>query len=138
MAILKTRPGLEVDILVNGGVLTEYVNNEEPEDNSTVTKYVEAHSGKEFVVKYKSYDPFPQTRDVRFVIYLDGRSADSSCVRAEELYTFGGFTKRGRRSKTGTKSFTQNFLFRNLEISKCTLMKSDVPRSCVPRKPTHK
>ena len=45
MAVLTSRPGLKVNILVHGEVLTEHVNDEEPEDNSTVINYLEAQSG---------------------------------------------------------------------------------------------
>jgi hypothetical protein len=53
MAMLHICPGFEVQILVNGQVLPEYEKEKEPEDDDTVTKYVEAQSGKEFAIKYK-------------------------------------------------------------------------------------
>jgi hypothetical protein len=53
MAIVKSHPGLEAQILVNGQALHEYEKEEEPEDDDTVTRYVEAQSGTEFAIWYK-------------------------------------------------------------------------------------
>jgi hypothetical protein len=53
MAILDAVPALEFQILVDGQPLPEYENEEEPQDEDTVTKYIEAQSGKEFASKYK-------------------------------------------------------------------------------------
>jgi hypothetical protein len=111
----------------------EYENDEEPEDNNTVTKYVEVQSGKEFAIWYKSSSPFHRKHDVRVTPYMDNKADSGTDFRYEKLFYANGYTKTGPITAKGTKYFKQNYLFRKLAISKCTcLSTASMERTSLP------
>lgn len=59
MAIHKDNPGLTIKIMANGKPLREYGNASEKTGSDEVTKYIEAQSGVEFMIRYKLSRPFP-------------------------------------------------------------------------------
>lgn len=54
MAISDDLPGFEVTISVNGEALKEYTDSTLQEEERTVTRYIEAVSGREFSVSLKA------------------------------------------------------------------------------------
>jgi hypothetical protein len=129
MAILDAVPGLEFQILVDGQPLPEYENEEEPQDDDTVTKYIEAQSGKKFAIKYKFNNSFHRKHHVRVNVYVDG-GLDYVCrnmwgkdnCKVEWI-------NLGPISKVGTRYFQQKFLFRELVVSKCKCPRMAFKRS---------
>jgi len=72
MAIHKDYPGLEVEIIANGGALREYADdNGEPQSHTTTT-YVEATSGDCFAVRLTISKSLLVEYGVWAVIRIDG------------------------------------------------------------------
>lgn len=72
MAIHPAYPGLEVEILVDGAALPEYVDSEVVDDEETVTRYVEASSGAAFAVRCSLPKTLFTAHSVLLAIDIDG------------------------------------------------------------------
>ncbi len=75
MAIFKGVDGIEVTILVDGKDLKEYVDENSQEEERTVSKYVEAVSGKSFAVRCRVSKKAKFKGDaISINVYADGKS----------------------------------------------------------------
>jgi hypothetical protein len=117
MAIHSDYPGLNVQIIVNGQPLPEYVDNDEPSSPKGSTQYVEAKSGSEFMVNASFSPPFPAA-DVSFKIKLDGNTVKTSLRDKSTLLTANGHSFGGALSKSGDNWFEAKFCFAALDIGK--------------------
>jgi hypothetical protein len=72
MAIHNSCPGLNVQVIVGGQPLTEYIDQDVSQNPHSVTAYVEAVSGAQFEINSTFTVPFPLA-DVSCAIYLDGK-----------------------------------------------------------------
>ena len=85
MAITDTAPGLEVTILVDGKPLKEYRNADDPDEEGTITRWIEAADGKNFVVHIKAGKNFKYKAEVLgCTIYTDGNRVSSPLIRPSE------------------------------------------------------
>jgi hypothetical protein len=116
MAIVDGCPGLACEIVVDGQAVTEYLDEDEPEANNTVIRYVEAQSGKVFAIKSKFNDLFPQKLAVKASFFLDGRWTQNKNYTPERLK--GDHICKGPVSTIGNQSFQQNYMFKELVTSK--------------------
>ena len=111
MAILKD---VEVYVTVNGHVLQEHVDDGAEDSLASLTRYIEAESGAEFVVHYKSLVSTKQA-------YVCKLSVDGSYVGSHFLYE-----KRASTYHSGLKSLEDGqwrswpFKFTEIETSKLT------------------
>jgi hypothetical protein len=109
MAILDTVSGLNTEITVNRVPLAEY---DDPE--ADITKYVEAVSGSEFVIKTSFKEPILAINGVEISVRIDGncgprRSIKSGFYRVPNEITGVGFSQDGKR-------YHQNYQFAELDI----------------------
>ena len=115
MAILPEHPGLEVKICVRGQQLHEYDDDDKDAAPNTITKYIEARSGKEFSIVAEYRPPFPDHHDVLARVCIDG--VGMTWIRKrDELFQDEWF--RTYRSYQGGKRVKQKFTFAKLNISK--------------------
>jgi hypothetical protein len=57
MVISNEYPGLTAEVIVDGCPLQEY-DNDEDDKPSTITKYIEASSDKDFALRFRFSPPF--------------------------------------------------------------------------------
>jgi len=70
MAVLDSVPGLEVHILVDDERLDEFEDTDQPATSDTVTKYIEAETGKQFELRY-AFDQTPTDEGVLCQVSID-------------------------------------------------------------------
>jgi hypothetical protein len=75
MAIANETPRIEVEILIDGVVAQEYMDEEEGIDAETTTRYVESKSGANFAIHYR-FTEKPQ-HDVLVDALMDGKCLKS-------------------------------------------------------------
>lgn len=76
MAIVEDLPGVEVEILVDGKPLNEYLDDDAEDYSDTHTCYVEAMTGKIFQIRLKVEKGVKITRQlIAFDIIVDGKLA---------------------------------------------------------------
>ncbi|KAF2035317.1 hypothetical protein EK21DRAFT_54266 [Setomelanomma holmii] len=114
MAISGDHPGLLVEIIVDGRPLQEYEDEDAPPN--TITKYVEASSGKEFAMKFTFSPPLPTQYGVEARVNIDGASIRVVSYAPDELYKPGGHTKSGVSYQENGQWFRQNYCFTALNI----------------------
>ena len=73
MAILPSRPGIEITVKCNGANLQEYEDDDDDPQPDVVTKYVEAVSGAEFGVQWEIIAPWPPHYLVRVLARSEGQ-----------------------------------------------------------------
>ncbi|KAF2651343.1 hypothetical protein K491DRAFT_719903 [Lophiostoma macrostomum CBS 122681] len=115
MAILSDVPGLRVEVHVAGSALKEYDDDETPPPK-TVTKYIEAVSGAEFVIKYFFDRPFPTTYGVEAQIYVDGKRVGVDLNQAANLLVARAKVWEGGRVFVNGESFRSKFRFSDVKI----------------------
>lgn len=115
MAIVPGCPGLVVEVLVDGVPLQEYNDDEDEEGSPGITtKYIEAHSGSSFTIRFSYANSLPvHPHLVR--ISLDGqriytRFYLNSVPRQKHAI-------ESRISKIGEQTVCRKFQFRELDIS---------------------
>jgi hypothetical protein len=118
MAIHQDHPGLTVEIMANGEPLQEYDDASEEKVPGEVTKYIEARSGVEFMIRYKFAAPFSDKKDVGCLAMVDGQCVVNQYINRGELLKLGHFYSRGVRVKGASGLVLQNFAFANLRVSK--------------------
>lgn len=94
MAIGKELPEVEVTVVVDGVALKEYHDHDLDEDDRTITRYIEAASGKNFEVHIKVDKGCNFIGDcLVFAIEVDGKMADTPIIRARRCaraaYSYG-------------------------------------------------
>ncbi|KAH3917425.1 hypothetical protein HBI56_118040 [Parastagonospora nodorum] len=114
MAISNETPGLRAEILVDGQPLPEYEDDEA--ELNTVTRYIEASSNKEFVLRWEFGHPFPERYGVEMRVSIDGAAYRVKIKEANELYRPGGHTKTGVGHKKNHQCFRRNYRFTALNI----------------------
>lgn len=126
MAIIDGVPGLEVQILVDGEPLIEYDDEDEPgvHDGSgrkTISKFVEARSGAEFVIKcsFDAVNPY-KTNDLQIAVYIDGKYMDDRVLYARQIQAPYISRLSGHRYRTGSQFFQRKFSFSELSIGRPT------------------
>ena len=89
MAINDALPGVEVTIEADCVALKEYKDNDDDEANdATLTRYIEAQSGQEFLVKCKVGRGCVRRGDaIAFDIFADGKMVDCLMIPALEVQT---------------------------------------------------
>ena len=126
MAIIK---GIQVTVQVNGLDLTEYIDEDEPQDStmqqaeeSVSSRYVEATSGAPFIIKMTVPKAFKMDSDcLRFRLEVDGvhiRSRlCSKSSRAKREADWAGYLKGAKSVENGVQ-FEHPLLFRDIKIGK--------------------
>lgn len=111
MAVIDVLPGVEVTVDVDGNPLKEYEDRDEEEPEKTITRYVEAQSGKKFSIRVKCSKECKFKGDsITFRFYADGTNADAIVLeKTSPDYVCQGFESHGRTSK---------FRFSTLETGK--------------------
>ncbi|KAF2278092.1 uncharacterized protein EI97DRAFT_441357 [Westerdykella ornata] len=116
MAVLDSYPGLEVEILVNGTPLQEYVDPDEEAVPDRVLKYIEATSNATFEIRCRFTSAFVWKHDLSLDVYTDGRFACGRIVyklRNPSDYTT---TFTGVRERNRGKCYVRPFFFSQLNI----------------------
>jgi hypothetical protein len=101
MAVLKGLEGIEVTICVDGQALQEY-NDDEIEvqagavgayqASKTVSKYIEAATGKEFAIKVTVKSPYKMDcPTLGFPCGVDGMDVSNRCLRKTKYKPASGF-----------------------------------------------
>jgi hypothetical protein len=121
MAIAEQHPGLEAGIDINGQRAVEYDDDDDDDEDTTpntVSKYIEAHSGAEFKIRYRFGNDFLAPHGLIAKAYLDAKHADSIVLRQElfygRKYRATDMYIRGTREKLGRKYFERKFCFTSL------------------------
>lgn len=114
MAICDDHPGLRAEILVDGQPLQEYDDEEGAPD--TISKYVEATSGKEFAVRVIFCQPFTTQHGVQVRLSVDGASDRTLFFPPDKIYSPAGATKRGVSFQEDGKWYRRNYRFTSLNI----------------------
>jgi hypothetical protein len=113
MAIFPDVPGLQAEIVVDGEPLREYEDDGDDTEPGTVTKYIEALSDKEFVLKYTVDVDMPTDYGVEAKIDVDGKKCHIGIPPGDghkPHYRYGpGHFKDG-------KYFRQHYRFTALEV----------------------
>ncbi|EOD44275.1 hypothetical protein UCRNP2_9002 [Neofusicoccum parvum UCRNP2] len=92
MAVIKQLRGLHVTIACQ----KEYADVDEEQAKGTVTKYIEAVSGKSFKINWRFESNFQYKEyDITSWIYLDGKKVDSLFIDSERLGPSGYVTSLG-------------------------------------------
>ena len=116
MAICDQYPGLKAEVVVDRQPLQEYADDEaEP---GTISKYVEAASGKEFAMRFTFADPFPTQHGVEIRVSVDGEQSRVLSYGPEELYNAEGHHKRGVGFQKDGQWYRQNYRFTALNIGR--------------------
>jgi hypothetical protein len=109
-----------VEVIVDKQTSAEYAHDEDVVGGCVVTKYIEAQTGKNFVVKVTYSLPFPEHLSVALALFLDGQEIAQTFRLAADLYEPRGHTYPGPICKIGTKSFQQKLHFKELAITEDT------------------
>jgi hypothetical protein len=118
MAISESHSTLKVEILCDGVPLQEHVNDDEEDSRTTVTRYIEAESGKNFEIHITLTRPFP-THMVIYHIYLDGK------WRSGRFPKDFGYNHQvedhisGVRYPVDRRWFERKFCFSELDVGQC-------------------
>jgi len=116
MAILKSCPGLKVEVIANGIPLREYTNGDLNDPQATITRYVEANTEGTFEVLYQFLDEYVATYGVGAEVRLDGIKVDSSLIRSQNLKGKGGFSASGIESKINGRWYTSKLVFSSFTV----------------------
>jgi hypothetical protein len=96
MAINSECPGLKVEVLVEGQALQEYDNDDDEESSPKVTtKYIEAHSDKDFALRTTFSAPFPSQYGVAAHVRVDGMAETGIAYELGDLNGQQGYIKEG-------------------------------------------
>ncbi|KAH5330007.1 hypothetical protein HBI12_065300 [Parastagonospora nodorum] len=123
MAIHQDHPGLTVELVANSKPLQEYDNTSEETGPGEVTKYIEARSGMEFMVRYKFVAPFPDKKDVGYKVIVDGKRVKNSFFKRGELLKTGSFFTHGVTVGSDSKWVVQHFAFADLCMKNSSVCK---------------
>jgi hypothetical protein len=116
MAISDDVPGLQTGVLVDGWPLREYEDDEAEPD--IISKFIEASSDKDFVIKWKFSHPFPVHHGVEARVQVDGERCCVEVRQPYELHKPQGHCKYGVSHMENGQWFRRNYRFTALDISK--------------------
>ena len=125
MAILDAFPGLQTEITVNRVPLAEYDDDEAENSSTQTTKYIEAVSGSDFVIKTSIQEPLLATRGVEIRVHIDGNRGPRRSVRPEARSYRVPIEIAGAGFSQDGKYYHQNYQFAELKIGNVS---SDVER----------
>lgn len=119
MAVTDALPGVEVTVEVDGQPLKEFTDQGLEEEPRTITRYVEAVSGKRFILKVevKNHAKF-HGNSYRASVEVDGHSVDRRVIHKPKksgtpiVKTINGFQVSGTEVK--------EFMFSGLDLGKCS------------------
>ena len=114
MAILRDQPGLKVEILVDGGPLQEYDDEDEEVVPTVVTKYIEVKSGVNFTIRYTFLPQFHIKHALVLQSYLDGKPMGSHIRSEDEIRKCTSATMTGVREAIDGKCYERRFYFSQL------------------------
>lgn len=116
MAVLDAYPGLTTEITVNKEPLTEYDDDESETSPTEVTKYVEARTGADFVIKTIFRKPFPTENGVEISCSVDGRRGPRWSIEPKHIIRCSTKKMTGVTFTEDGKRFHQNYQFAELNI----------------------
>lgn len=118
MAILPSHLGIKISVICNGAPLQEYKDEDAEENDTVVSKYVEAASGAEFSMRAEITPPWPPyTIMLRY--YLDGKRVGSNFCKQEHYNYPPYIVRKGGASKVvNGQEFLQRFAFTALDVGK--------------------
>ena len=125
MAVLDAYPGLTAEVTVNKKPLVEY-DHEEEASPTTVTKYIEACSGAEFVIKTKFSEPFPLVNGVEISTTVDGNRGPRWAVEPDARFYRSANNMKGVSFTKDGKRYQQKYQFAELNIGWCSRQKTEV------------
>jgi hypothetical protein len=114
MAVLDAYPGLRTEITINKKPLAEYYHEEEA-SQTTVTKYIEACSGAEFVIKTTFSQPFPMVNGVEISAVVDGNRGPRCAVKPDDRF-YRSANMKGVSFTQDGKRYRQKYQFAELNI----------------------
>ncbi|KAF2766413.1 hypothetical protein EJ03DRAFT_377022 [Teratosphaeria nubilosa] len=114
MAISPGMPGVEVTVVVDGAPLKEHVDAELEEEDRTVTRYIEATSGKKFEIQIAGRTGVRFFDDCIVIdVFVDGQLADNPLVRKRE-YKLHGLRETVKGAAISARAMKE-FSFSSLE-----------------------
>jgi len=133
MAVLEGLKGIEVTVHVDGQALHEYEDDEaerqpgaigEYQASKTVTKYVEAVTGKEFAISIKVRAPYEMDcPTLAFWIMVDGSEVSRRVLRKQKYCNNNGedviFGVKNQNDSMTQRCSIRYFLFAEIQTSKC-------------------
>jgi hypothetical protein len=126
MVISNDYPGLTAEVIVDGYPLQEY-DNDEDDKPSTITKYIEASSGKDFALRFRFSPPFSIQYGVEIGVSIDGERARLLTYQPKSLYKPEGHWKMGVSCQRNGEWFRQNYRFTALNIGETSTSSSYLP-----------
>jgi hypothetical protein len=118
MAILPSRPGIEITVKSNGAALQEYEDDDDDPQPNVVTKYVEAVSGAEFGVQWEITSPWPPYT-ILFEYWLDQKKVSGKYC--QQIY-YGrpcySHLEEGALAVVNGQEFMHKFAFAALTVGK--------------------
>lgn len=118
MAVLDAYPGLTTEIIVDRAPLPEHNDKEAKTSPTETTKYIEARSGSEFVIKTSLKEPFPANNGVEISVSVDGNGGPRRSVKPGSLFYKDPTKIKGVGFSQDGKRYTQNYQFAELNIGK--------------------
>ena len=116
MAILKDLPGVTVTVVSDDAPLKEYEDREIEEEEGTVTRYIEAVSGKNFAIKIEvAKGTLFKGNSMAFECWVDGEEVDIPLVSKsrEDRVRFS-------EGKMASKYSVQKYCFSAIETGELT------------------
>jgi len=126
------RLGLEVTVCVDGQALTEYeAENDEIEHDDpsvvlhqnkwTITKYIEATTGKAFTIKLSAKEPYKlDAPNLAFEVFVDGNEIQTPLMNeAEFAKKSWSYEVNGVITSTGNGSTVKPMVFTKIQTSRC-------------------
>lgn len=87
MAIIDDLPGVKIEVTVEGVAREEHTDPDVAEDERTITRYIEAATGQEFVVNIELLPDFEfKGTCVAFEVSIDGRQVDSPTLTKSSTF----------------------------------------------------
>ena len=116
MAILDAFPGLQTEITVNRVPLAEYDDDEAENSSTQTTKYIEAVSGSDFVIKTSFKKPFLATYGVEIFVRIDGDHMSGRSVKPDAVFYQVPVEIAGVEFSQDGRCYHQNYQFAELNI----------------------
>lgn len=116
MAILPSRPGIDISIVCSGVILQEHEDEDEEPNHAVVSRYIEAVSGAEFGIRGVITSPWPP-HTILFDIYIDQKKASGAyCEQKRFKPPSCTFTKEGVTTVANGQTYLHKFAFAALTV----------------------
>lgn len=116
MAVLDAFPGLTTEIIVNKVPLAKFHDDETEASPTENTKYIEARSGSEFMIRTTFSEPFPTVHGVEISVRVDGNPGPLSAVKPDDQLYLDSTEIKGVSFSQDGKRYRQNYQFAELHI----------------------